>query len=108
MTQTPTSAEDTRTLIVDAARSQLIAHGYAGLSTRKVAEHAGVPLSQLHYHFGSMGGLILALFSEDNQRRLARQRTCTARTARCGSATSGRVTSSKTISTPAMSGRCRR
>jgi AcrR family transcriptional regulator len=39
-----------------------------------VAEEAGVPLSQLHYHFGSKGGLILALFEEDNQRRLERQR----------------------------------
>jgi AcrR family transcriptional regulator len=64
---------DTRTLILDAARSRLLADGYAGLSTRKVAEEAGVPLSQLHYHFGSKQGLILALFEEENQRRLARQ-----------------------------------
>jgi AcrR family transcriptional regulator len=65
---------DTRTLILDAARSRLLADGYAGLSTRKVAEEAGVPLSQLHYHFGSKQGLVLALFEEENQRRLARQR----------------------------------
>ena len=64
---------DTRTLILDAARSRLLTDGYAGLSTRKVAEKAGVPLSQLHYHFGSKQGLILALFAEENQRRLARQ-----------------------------------
>jgi AcrR family transcriptional regulator len=32
-----------------------------------------VPLSQLHYHFGSKGGLILALFEEENRRRLERQ-----------------------------------
>ena len=64
---------DTRTLILDAARNRLLADGYAGLSTRKVAEEAGVPLSQLHYHFGSKQGLILALFEEENQRRLARQ-----------------------------------
>jgi AcrR family transcriptional regulator len=64
---------DTRTLILDAARSRLLADGYGGLSTRKVAEQAGVPLSQLHYHFGSKQGLILALLDEENQRRLARQ-----------------------------------
>jgi AcrR family transcriptional regulator len=64
---------DTRTLILDAARSRLLADGYAGLSTRKVAEEAGVPVSQLNYHFGSKQGLILALFEEENQRRLARQ-----------------------------------
>jgi AcrR family transcriptional regulator len=68
-------ALDTHTLILDAARSRLLADGYAGLSTRKVAEEAQVPLSQLHYHFGSKQGLILALFAEENQRRLARQRS---------------------------------
>jgi AcrR family transcriptional regulator len=67
-------AVDTRTLILDAARNRLLADGYAGLSTRKVAEEAGVPVSQLHYHFGSKQGLILALFEEENQRRLDRQR----------------------------------
>ena len=68
-------ALDTRTLILDAARSRLLADCYTGLSTRKVAEEAQVPLSQLHYHFGSKQGLILALFAEENQRRLARQRS---------------------------------
>jgi AcrR family transcriptional regulator len=64
---------DTRMLIIAAARRRLLADGYAGLSTRKVAEEAGVPLSQLHYHFGSKGGLILALFEQDNHQRLERQ-----------------------------------
>jgi AcrR family transcriptional regulator len=64
---------NTGALILDAARSRLLADGYAGLSTRKVAEEAGVPVSQLNYHFGSKQGLILALFEEENQRRLARQ-----------------------------------
>jgi AcrR family transcriptional regulator len=66
-------AVDTRRRILDAARARLLADGYAGLSTRKVAEEAGVPLSQLHYHFGSKGGLILALFEMENQERLTRQ-----------------------------------
>ena len=68
------AALDTRTLITDAARCRLVADGYAGLSTRKVAEEAAVPVSQLNYHFGSKQGLILALFEEENQRRLDRQR----------------------------------
>jgi len=66
-------AIDTRRRIIDAARVRLLADGYAGLSTRKVAEEAGVPLSQLHYHFGSKGGLIMALFEMENEQRLARQ-----------------------------------
>jgi AcrR family transcriptional regulator len=72
-TETAVRVADTRTLILDAARSTLLADGNAGLSTRKVADEAGVPLSQLHYHFGSKQGLILALFEEENQRRLVRQ-----------------------------------
>jgi AcrR family transcriptional regulator len=64
---------DTRLRIIEAARTRLLADGYAGLSTRKVAEEAGVPLSQLHYHFGSKGGLIMALFEMENQERLTRQ-----------------------------------
>jgi len=65
----------TRTAILDAARERLLADGYANLSTRKVAAEAGVPLSQLHYHFGSKSGLILALLELENQRRLDRQTT---------------------------------
>ena len=64
---------DTRKRIIEATRSRLLVDGYAGLSTRKVAEEAGVPLSQLHYHFGSKGGLIVALFVEENTRLLERK-----------------------------------
>ena len=64
---------DTRSRIVEAARRRLLADGFLGLSTRKVADEAEVPLSQLHYHFGSKGGLVLALFEEENKRRLDRQ-----------------------------------
>jgi AcrR family transcriptional regulator len=64
---------DTRSRIIDAARRRLLADGFVGLSTRKVADEAEVPLSQLHYHFGSKGGLVLALFEEENKRRLDRQ-----------------------------------
>ena len=73
MTEAVVRAADTRALILEAARSRLLADGYGGLSTRKVADEARVPLSQLHYHFGSKQGLILALLEQENQRRLARQ-----------------------------------
>jgi AcrR family transcriptional regulator len=67
------AANDTRASILEAARRRLLADGYAGLSTRKVAAEAQVPLSQLHYHFGSKDRLILALLEEENRRRLDRQ-----------------------------------
>jgi AcrR family transcriptional regulator len=66
---------DTRASILAAARARLLADGYANLSTRAVAEAAGVPLSQIHYHFGSKQQLILALLEDENARLLDRQRT---------------------------------
>ena len=65
--------DDTARGLLEAARTCLLAEGYAGLSTRKVAQAAGVPLSQVHYHFGSKGGMVLALLEAENRRRLARQ-----------------------------------
>lgn len=63
----------TRELILDAARSGLLTEGYAGLSTRKVAEGAEVPLSQLHYHFGGKQQLILSVLARENDRLVERQ-----------------------------------
>lgn len=64
---------ETRATILDAARRCLLRDGFAGLSTRAVAEAAGVPLSQVHYHFGSKQQLILDLLEAEDARRLARQ-----------------------------------
>lgn len=64
---------DTAGAILAAARSCLLSDGYAGLSTRKIAQQAGVPLSQVHYHFGSKRAMVLALLEAENRRRLARQ-----------------------------------
>ena len=64
---------DTRTGILDAARSAILADGYAALSTRRVADLAGVPLSQIHYHFGSKRQLVLAVLAAENARLLERQ-----------------------------------
>ena len=38
-----------------------------------MAEAAGVPLSQIHYHFGSKQGMVLALFEHLNAQLLDRQ-----------------------------------
>ena len=65
---------ETRAAIVAAARESLLADGYANISTRRVADAAGVPLSQIHYHFGSKLQLILAVLAAENERLLERQR----------------------------------
>ena len=64
---------NTRATILDSAKQSLLDGGYAGLSTRKIAESAGVPLSQIHYHFGSKQGLVLEVLAEENRKLLDRQ-----------------------------------
>jgi AcrR family transcriptional regulator len=58
---------------LEAAKKVLRQNGHSGLSTRDVAAAAGVPLSQIHYHFGSKQGLMLALFDYLNAQLLDRQ-----------------------------------
>jgi AcrR family transcriptional regulator len=64
---------ETSTTLLEAAKKVLRQNGYAGLSTRDVAAAAGAPLSQIHYHFGSKQGLVLALFEYLNAQLLDRQ-----------------------------------
>jgi len=64
---------ETRIALLDAAKQVLRERGYAALSTREVATVAGVPLSQIHYHFGSKQGLVLALFEYLNAQLFDRQ-----------------------------------
>lgn len=68
-----TTAPETKAEILAASKTALLEVGYASLSTRKVAEAAEVPLSQIHYHFGSRHNLVLALLADENERLLARQ-----------------------------------
>lgn len=65
--------QDTAHRILAAARACLMADGYAAMSTRKVADEAGVPLSQIHYHFGSKDDLIVSLLRAENEGLVARQ-----------------------------------
>lgn len=73
-TAAPKPDSEPRLALLVAAEECLRMHGYAGLSTRRVAEAAGTPLSQIHYHFGSKDALVLALLDHQNRRLLERQR----------------------------------
>lgn len=68
-------SEQTRTELLDAAVECLAERGLAQLSTRAIAERAGVPVSQIHYHFGGKDGLLLGVLEHQNQRLLARQQS---------------------------------
>lgn len=63
----------TRAQILNAARELLREDGFAGATTRAVAERADVRLSLVHYHFGGKAPLLAALLEEENARLLARQ-----------------------------------
>ena len=69
----PQAKSQTYRRLLAAAKTCLCEEGYAHLSTRRVAELAGAPLSQIHYHFGSKQRLVLALLDDHNQRLLRRQ-----------------------------------
>lgn len=62
-----------RLRLLEAAEACLLRDGYAAYSTRAVADAAGMPLSQIHYHFGSKQGLVLALLEHQNAKLLRRQ-----------------------------------
>jgi len=74
MAQPAAATVDTRTALLEAAAQVLRERGYAALSTREVAALAGMPLSQIHYHFGSKQGLVLALFEYLNAQLFERQK----------------------------------
>jgi AcrR family transcriptional regulator len=62
-----------RLRLLEAAEICLLRDGYAAFSTRAVTDAAKSPLSQIHYHFGSKQGLVLALLEHQNQKLLRRQ-----------------------------------
>ena len=70
-----TKSEKTKAQILQAAQDVLLENGFAGLSTRRIAEVLGAPMSQIQYHFGSKEGMILALFEDMNTRLVDRQNT---------------------------------
>jgi AcrR family transcriptional regulator len=59
---------------LDAAERLLIEVGYANISTRRLAEEAGVNHGLVHYYFGSMEHLFLRVLERFTERLIARQR----------------------------------
>jgi AcrR family transcriptional regulator len=65
------AAEDT---LLDAAERLLVDVGYAGITTRKLAEEAGVNHGLVHYYFGSIEQLLVRTLERFTERLVARQR----------------------------------
>lgn len=56
------SNADTREAILDATEHIMRREGYASVSSRRVAEQAGLKSQLVHYHFGTMDDLFQAVF----------------------------------------------
>lgn len=68
-----------KTAFLDAAERLLVEVGYAGISTRRLAEEAGANHGLIHYYFGSMEELFVQVLERFTERLIARQRAMYAR-----------------------------
>ena len=60
--------------LLDAAERVLVASGYAGITTRRLAEEAGVNHGLVHYYFGSVENLLVRVLERFTERQITRQR----------------------------------
>ena len=60
--------------LLDAAERLLVDIGHARITTRRVAEEAGVNHGLVHYYFGSIENLLLRVLERFTERLTARQR----------------------------------
>lgn len=65
------AAEDA---LLDAAERLLVDVGYAGITTRKLAEEAGVNHGLVHYYFGSNENVLVRTLERFTERLIERQR----------------------------------
>jgi len=75
MAEAPATArQGTEDAFLDAAERLLVEVGYAGVSTRGVAEEAGANKGLVHYYFGSMENLLVRVLERFTERLIVRQR----------------------------------
>ena len=65
---------ETEQRFLDAAERLLVEVGYAGITTRRLAEEAGANHGLVHYYFGSMEELLFQVLERFTDRLVARQR----------------------------------
>ena len=70
-TQARSAAEEA---LLDAAERLLVDIGYAGITTRRLAEEAGVNHGLVHYYFGSNENLLVRTLERFTERLITRQR----------------------------------
>ena len=74
MAQASLARQQTEEAFLDAAERLLVSVGYAGITTRGLAEEAGANHGLVHYYFGSMENLLARVLERFTQRTIERQR----------------------------------
>ena len=70
----PSARAETEEAFLDAAERLLIEVGYAGISTRRLADEASANHGLVHYYFGSMENLFVRVLERYTERLITRQR----------------------------------
>lgn len=70
---------EARTALLDAAERLLISTGHAAISTRRLADEAGINHGLVHYYFGSMDELFAQVLERFTEQLIVRQRAMYAR-----------------------------
>ena len=73
-TQTKDPRAAAETALLDAAERLLVEIGHAGITTRRLAEEAGVNHGLVHYYFGSNENVLVRALERFTERMLERQR----------------------------------
>ena len=68
-----TETSPTRAALLDAAADLMREEGYAAVTSRRLAEKAGLKAPLVHYYFRTMDDLFIALFRRLSERGLERQ-----------------------------------
>ena len=71
--QTTSARSAAQDALLDAAERLLVEVGYAGVTTRRLAEEAGINHGLVHYYFGSVENLLLRALERFTERLIERQ-----------------------------------
>lgn len=74
LAKTSTARSAAEEALLDAAERLLVDVGHAGITTRRLAEEAGVNNGLVHYYFGSIENLLVRTLERFTDRLIARQR----------------------------------
>ena len=74
VTQVTTARSAAERALLDAAERLLVELGYSGITTRRLAEEAGLNHGLVHYYFGSIENVFVRTLERFTERLIARQR----------------------------------